>query len=261
LIASPETGLYSQAETTLHRVDPRLKVFACLLLVALSFSASTWVALLPVLATVACAAISVRPFSIKILRLLWMMRWLLLFTLLLHLFFSSGRTLWGLSWLSFDGFLLGTFVCLKVSLAVALSTLLGITTSTLDLSLAFGWFVRPLGLLGFPTTEWQKILLQALDFIPLVHTEIRSSTQVKVEAADHHSPEVTQGRFHTWGKTLHHLVFRLVDRGDEIACRMALEGETTAGARRLSVLLPMALLDQLFVLTLCLVILAYWLVG
>ena len=260
MIASVETGLYQQAETILHRVDPRLKIFSCLLLVVLSFSSSGWIQLIPVLTTVVVAAWAVRPFSMQILRLLLMLRWLLLFTFLMHIFFSSGRTLWGLSWLSFDGLLLGTFVCLQMTLAVAASALLGITTSTIDLSLAFGWMVRPLGLLGFRTTEWQKIMLQALDFIPLVFMEINASAQID-NTSDKHSAEVKQGRFHTWGKGLHRLIFRLVDRGDKIAYRLTVDGDATAGRQRLPAFLPMALLDQLFSMAVCLVILSYWLVG
>jgi energy-coupling factor transport system permease protein len=261
LIASAEKGLYRQAGTILHRVDPRLKIFACLLLVAFSFSSSGWIQLAPVFATVVVAVWAVRPFSLQILRLLWMLRWLLLFTFLMHLFFSSGRTLWGLSWLSFDGLLQGTFVCLQASLAVAASALLGLTTSTLDLSLAFGWFVKHFGLLGLRTTEWPKIMLQALDFIPLVHAEINASAQSTVTPPDNYSVKSKHTRFHDWGNELHRLVFRLVDRGDEIAYRLTFDGDGPSGQQRLPVFLPMTLLDQLFVFTVCLLILAYWLVG
>jgi energy-coupling factor transport system permease protein len=261
LIASVETALYQQAETFLHRVDPRLKLFSCLFLVALSFSASAWIELIPVLVTVAAAAWSARPFSRRILQILWLLRWLLLFTLLLHLFFSSGKTLWGVSWLSLDGLLLGAFVGLQVSMAVAASTLLGITTSTLDLSLAFGWFVRPLGVMGFRTVEWQKIILQALDFIPLVHAEIGVSSRGKDKGDDDSNVETRKSRFQAWGKGLHCLILRLVNRGDEIACRLAEEGEPTSGQKRLPAFLPMVLLDQLFVLAVCLVTFVFWLVG
>jgi energy-coupling factor transport system permease protein len=261
LIASVETALYQQADTFLHRVDPRLKLFSCLLLVALSFSASAWIELIPVLVTVTAAAWSARPFSRRILQILWLLRWLLLFTLLLHLFFSSGKTLWGVSWLSYDGFLQGAFVGLQVSMAVAASTLLGITTSTMDLSLAFGWFVRPLGLIGFRTTEWQKIILQALDFIPLVHAEIGASSQGKGRGDDDCNVETRPNRFHALGKGLHCLILRLVDRGDEIACRLAEDGDSPSGQQRLPAFLPMVLLDQLFVLTVCLVTFVFCLVG
>ncbi len=95
----------------LHRLDPRIKLLSVLVLVMLVFAAKTWAQLL-VFAVVSIIAIRViSPFFKTIWSMCRLMRWLLLFTLLVHLFFSSGRTLWGLSWLSYDGLLTGSFVC------------------------------------------------------------------------------------------------------------------------------------------------------
>ena len=261
MIASAETGLYQQAETLLHRLDPRVKVLSCLILVVLSFGAAGWMQLLSVLTIVALAAWSINPHSQQIFRLFWLLRWFLLFTFLLHLFLSPGRTLWGLSWLSFDGLLSGAFVCLQMLLAVAVSALLGITTTTESLSQAFGWFVRPLRWLGCRTGEWQKILSLSLDFIPVVHAEILASGQAESRSSDRLAPATSQGRFAAWGKRLHDLIFRLVDRGDEIAHRLTLDDTAALRPSVLPAFLPMALLDQLFSMAVCLVILSYWLVG
>ena len=261
MIASAETGLYQQAETILHRLDPRVKVLSCLVLVVLSFGAAGWMQLLSIITIVALAVWSIKPVSQRIFRLFWLLRWFLLFTFLLHLFLSPGRTLWGLSWLSFDGLLSGSFVCLQMLLAVAASALLGITTTTESLSQTFGWFVRPLRWLGCRTDEWQKILLLSLDFIPVVHAEIRASDQVETRSSDSLAPATSQGRFAAWGKRLHDLIFRLVARGDEIAHRLTLDDAAALKPNVLPAFLPMALLDQLFSMAVCLVILSYWLVG
>lgn len=261
MVASAETGLYRPAETLLHRADPRLKIFSCLLLVALAFSASAWMQLLPIFSILAMAAWSVRPFSRQIFRVFRMLRWLLLFTLLMHLFFTPGRTLWGLSWLSFDGLLTGTFVCLQVLLAVAASALLGITTSSASLSLAFGWLVQPLALLGCRTDDWQKIMAQAIDFIPLVQAEISASAKAEDATSDKYGLKIKQDRLHAWGKSLHNLIFRLIDRGDEIAYRLAADDEPVLKQPRLQAFLPMVFLDQLVVVSVFLVMLCYGLMG
>lgn len=261
LIASSDTGLYQQAETFLYRVDPRMKVFSCLLLVALSFSASGWLQLLLLISFIVLAAWSVGPLAMKVFPLFRMLRWLLLFTLLMHLFLSPGRTLWGQVWLSFDGLLAGLFVCLQVLLAVACSFLLAVTTSTASLVLAFGWVVQPLGVLGCRTDDWQRTLSQAIGFIPIVHEEISLSGQADVETAEFHDPAVKQGRFHLWGMRLQRLVFRLVDRGDEIAYRLTVEGATSPGHKQLPPFWPLALLDQLFAAIIFCMILSYWLAG
>jgi energy-coupling factor transport system permease protein len=238
-----------------------VKVFSCLVLVVLSFGASGWMQLLSIITIVALAVWSIKPVSQQIFRLFWLLRWFLLFTFLLHLLLSPGRTLWGLSWLSFDGLLSGGVVCLQMLLAVAASALLGITTTTESLSQAFGWFVRPLRWLGCRTGEWQKILLLSLDFIPVVHAEIRASGQVERRSSDRLAPAASQGRFAAWGKRLHDLIFRLVARGDEIAYKLTMGDAAALKPNVLPAFLPMALLDQLFSMAACLVILSYWLVS
>lgn len=261
MIASVEKGLYRQTETILHRLDPRVKVISCLALVVLSFAAVGWLQLLFILATVSAAVWAASPLSQALLRLFWLLRWLLLFTLLMHLFFSPGRTLWGVSWLSLDGLLSGTFVCIQILLAVSISVLLGITTSSESLSLTFGWFVQPLRWLGCRTGDWQKVVLLAMDFVPVVHEEIRLSNEAVNMPADNNPDRANRGRMAVWGEKLHGLIFRLVNRGEEIAKRLAANENAALEKNILPALLPMALLDKLFSMIVCLAILSYYLVG
>ena len=176
-MTATEQGLYKAGDSLLHRLDPRVKVVSCLLLVVLAFAASEWAELFLLLAFVVMAFWLFPPLQSSILQLSWMLRWLLLFTLLTHLLFSPGRTLWGISWLSLDGLLRGSFVCVQMLMAVAMSALMAVTTTTRNLSRAFGWFVQPLQWLGCRTDEWQKMLLLTLDFIPVVQSEIRVSAE------------------------------------------------------------------------------------
>jgi energy-coupling factor transport system permease protein len=261
LIAFVEKGLYRQAETILHRLDPRVKVLSCLTFVVLSFAAVGWLQLLFIFATVSAAVWAASPLSQALLRLFWLLRWLLLFTLLMHLFFSPGRTLLGLSWLSLDGLLSGTFVCIQILLAVSISVLLGLTTSSESLSLTFGWFVQPLRWLGCRTEEWQKVVLLAIDFVPVVHEEIRLSNMAGNMRADNTAHHTNKSRLAVWGKKLHGLIFRLVDRGEEIAKRLAANDDVVLEKNILPSLLPLALLDKLFSMVVCLAILSYFLVG
>lgn len=59
-------------------------------------------------------------------------------------------------------------------------------------------------------------------------------------------------------KSLHDFLMRLVSRGDTIAHRIAEDEISSRLPVELSPLLPMAFLDQLFSLTITLVILCYW---
>jgi energy-coupling factor transport system permease protein len=238
-----------------------VKILSCLLLVILTFAAPCWPKLFPLMVTVALAVCLTIPHAASIWRVCWMFRWLLLFTLLMHLLLSSGRTLWGQSWLSRDGLLLGCYVCAQMLMAIVISALLAITTTTNTLSGTFGWFVRPLQRLGCETEEWQKILLLTMDFIPVVQEEMYACSTTDLGSHAESSLKSRTGRWSTWRQKLHGFLERLMARGDTIAQRIAGDQDSLPLPAGLPPLMPMALHDQLFSLAITLVIACYWLAG
>lgn len=261
MTAATENGLYQPGQTLLHKLDPRMKVSSCLILVVLIFAAGGWSQLFALVVALAAAVWIVVPLCQPLWRLFWMFRWLLLFTLLMHLFLSPGRTLWGLSWLSFDGLLMGSFVCVQMLLAIMVSALLAITTSTETLARTFGWFVQPLQTFGCRTEEWQKMLLLTMDFIPVVQAEIKITSEPAGGCSDEPTQTTKMSRWSVWMQKLQGLLARLVDRADTVAHRVAAHEDPSLLPAELSPLLPMVLLDQLFTLTITLVVISYWLAG
>ncbi len=261
LITTTENGLYQQGQTFLHRLDPRVKVLSCLLMVVLAFAAAGWLQLFALVVMASIAVWTISPLSYSVWRICWMLRWILLFTLLMHLLMSPGRTLWGTSWLSLDGLLMGFFVCVQMLLAIVVSALLAVTTSTETLARTFGWFVKPLHWLGCRTGEWQKMLLLTMDFIPVVQEEIRVSSASDVGNHAENTQTNRMGRWSVWMQKLQGLLSRLVDRGDTIAHRIAEDGDSCYLPAELSPLVPMALLDQLFSMAITLLVICYWLAG
>lgn len=260
LIANAESGLYQPGETFLYRLDPRVKVLSCLLLVSLAFSAG-WSQLFALILTTAIGVCFVSHALGSIWRVCWMLRWLVLFTLLMHLLLSPGRTLWGLSWLSFDGLLMGGLICAQMLLAVVVSALLAITTSTATLARTFGWFVQPLQWLGCRTEEWQRLLLLTMDFIPTVQEEMNTSMSSDIDKHAESASRVRAGRWSVWSQKLHDFLLRLMDRGDIIAHSIAADDDSRHLPPELSPLMPMVLHDQLFSLAIAVVVICYWLAG
>ncbi len=259
LIANFQNGLYRPGQSLLHNTDPRLKVLACLLLVMLCFAASGW----QQLATVgAASAIAVWLAAIRngsLWRLCWLLRWLLLFTLLMHVLLSPGRTLWGTSWLSLDGLLTGTFVCMQILLAVVTSAILAMTTSTESLAGTFGWATQPLSRLGCRTRDWQRLLLLSMDFIPVIREEMREASMG--DAVDKaRIPKTRQeGLWASWMQNMQGLLMRLTDRGDRMAHRLAADGDSMTPPSALPPLLPMARHDRIFSAVMVLLTISYWL--
>jgi hypothetical protein len=142
-------------------------------------------------------------------------------------------------------------------MAIIVSALLAITTSTKSLARTFGWFVQPFQWLGCRTEEWQKMLLLTMDFLPVVQTEIRRTSEP--DGACSANAEVS--RWSVWVQKLQGLLARLVDQGDVVAHRIAAKEDASPLPTALSPLLPATLLDQLFSLVIALVVICYWLAG
>ena len=256
-----EKTIYQPGETFLHRTDPRVKLFTCVLLVAITFAAGSWLQIVMVLFFLVAALASLSPLPKLFWRVCWMLRWLLLFTLLMHLLFTEGRTLMGLAWLSLDGLYRGLLVCSQILMSLVAALLLSLTTPVAELVAAFGWSVRPLKWLGFDTDEWQKTLLLAIDYLPLVKAEM-SPAKSKTDQEDVTS-EATGKRL-SWGalgSSLTAFVDNLLTRGDKIAHELVDANSMDKEPLRLPSLLPITLQDRLFLSACIMMVCLYGLAG
>ncbi len=226
-------GRWVPGNSPLHHLDPRLKLIGLPLVVIAVFAGTGFSPLAP-LAVLAFVLIAISGISWQIWwRGLWILRWLLLFSLLLHLFFSPGRTLFGLTWLSQDGLLRGTLVCCQLTLAVVFSSMLTLTTSPESLVAAFSALAAPLKRVGFPVREGAMLLLLILHFIPI----LREEALAVVAEGRRQGLDLSNGSLVARGRNLRNilapLVLRLADRADLLALRMAAGDEPPGADARL----------------------------
>lgn len=168
------TGLFPGTESThfkdrlLSRLDPRLKLVLLLGLVVSIFSAPDFGVLLGV-GLLAAGLLAWQPAIIRqFLQRLVYLRWLLLFTLLLHLFLTPGRTLFGLRMLSYDGLVRGAMVDLQLLLALFFTLCFALFTDSEAVAWAAAKLFRPLRHLGLPVPETGGLLVLVLHFLPQV---------------------------------------------------------------------------------------------
>jgi len=231
-----------------------------LTLVVLTFTASDWVQLAILVIVASVALLEISPHAWLVLKTCFMLRWLLLFTLLMHLLLSPGRTLWGMSWLSFDGLCLGGFVCVQIVLAAMMTAILAITTTIEDLTAAFGWFVQPLSRLGCRTDDWQKILLLALGFIPVVHEEIFLSGRSQDNSSAEQGPD-GKGRWSVFSSKMQVFTERMLARGDTMAHVIAAGDNSCCLPSALPSIRLLSLLDRYFITAMMLIMACHWLSG
>jgi energy-coupling factor transport system permease protein len=197
----------------LHGADPRLKLLVCATLAILAFAAGSWLRLAVAAALLVPLAAAARLGPAWAVRTLWPLRWLLLFTLLLHLLLSPGYTLFGVVWLSRDGLLRGLLICSQLGTATLAAALLTITTSAERTAAACGWLLSPLARLGCPVRRWQELMALVLRFFPLLQGELRA-TAVTGQGG-------WSARVNAWEERLLPLFDRLVERADLLARRVA----------------------------------------
>ena len=229
LIDDLTLGRFVAGDSLLHRLDPRLKLCALPLLVIAVFSGYGWLRL----AVLGGAALLLVLVSGIGWRFWWrgvrVLRWLLLATVLLYLFFSPGRTLWGVTWLSRDGLVAGGMVCCRLVLAVLFSSLLTLTTSPVALAGAFAALLKPLERCGLPVREWTRLLQLVLYFIPIFREEALAMHGERQAAGEPAASQSLLQRARALGQLLMPLLLRLVDRADALAKAEA-AGEDLIGA-------------------------------
>jgi energy-coupling factor transport system permease protein len=167
-------GTYVSADSALHRLDPRVKMGAALLMMTIPFAAQSLGSYL-LLATfvVVIALLSSAPL-LTLLRTLRIVLWLGFFLFFFYLFTTPGQPLIRLGpiALSWDGLLAGAVQIYRLCLLVIIAALLTFTTSPAQLAHGLEAVLGPLERVGFPVRELVMVLTIALSFVPTFFEEI-----------------------------------------------------------------------------------------
>lgn len=167
-------GRYLPIDSFIHRLDPRLKIGALLLLlISVFFDAgfigygilTIFVIILIILSKMKVSQIlkSIKP-------MIFMMIFLMFFNLL---FIQKGTLLLTLGFIKiYDQALLQTaYIFIRLVLIIAMTTILTATTKPLDLTLGIEHLLSPFKRIGFPTHEVAMMISIALRFIPTLLEE------------------------------------------------------------------------------------------
>ena len=167
-------GRYYPGGSFIQRLDPRLKLVINIIFIVLIFLIKHWYDYLilgcVVLAGVLLSGVSLRFF----LRGLRPMLWLILFTVGLQLFFTSGQHVywqWGVLSVSQEGLINATYIALRFLLIIFMSTLLTLTTQPLAIADGMEYLMRPLKVVHFPVNDVALMLSIALRFVPKLMDE------------------------------------------------------------------------------------------
>lgn len=167
-------GRYLPYDSFVHRLDPRSKLLAALFFIGIIFFANNWQTYL-VLSLVVLLGIYLSKvpmdYFIKGVR---PMLTLFIFTALLQILFTPGRTTYFSVWfitISKEGILNGVYIFLRFVLIIFMSILLTLTTEALRLTDAIEYFLMPLRKMNVPIHDLPLMLSIGLRFVPTLMDE------------------------------------------------------------------------------------------
>lgn len=220
-------GRYVPADSILHRMDPRSKLIIIFLFVCIVFLANNSITYgILLIYTLCMIALSKIPFRF-ILNGLIPVLWLIIFTLLIHLFFTrEGDVVVNLGWLKIyeEGIRQGVFISLRFFLLILVTSLLTLTTTPIEITDGIEYLLAPLKKVKFPVHELALMMSIALRFIPTLMQE----TDIIMKAQSARGVDFTSGPIKERLKAIIPLLIPLFissfKRAEELAVAMEARG-------------------------------------
>ncbi len=184
-------GQFYPTESFVHKLDPRVKILLLIAFVTAVFLAGNLTALLMVLLYVALCSYMSRLPAKMLIRNVRSLRFILIFTFLLNVFFMSGETViveWGFLRITLEGLKSAVLYSARLLLLVIGSSLLTLSTPPVVLTDGLERLLSPLRVIHFPVHELAMMMTIALRFIPTLLEEADKIMQAqKARGADFES--------------------------------------------------------------------------
>ena len=167
-------GQYMPGNTIVHRLDPRTKIILTILYIAVIFCVTSPVWYIIPLGYVLLATHLSGLKPKNLLKSIKPLRFLLILTFVLNLFFSTGETIWlhwGILKVTQEGFVTAVHFAMRLVFLVAGTSILTLTTSPVALSDGIEILLKPLRVIRFPAHELAMMMTIALRFIPTLIEE------------------------------------------------------------------------------------------
>lgn len=226
-------GQYYPASSPLHELDPRAKIiFSIGLTVAIFLVQNFWGFLVLTFFLMIIIFGSKVPWSL-VMRTLRPLLYILIFTLVIHLFFTQGEVLLNLRVLKLtkEGLKNGVFVSLRLLLLVTGTSILTFTTTPIRLTYGLEYLLGPLKKLKVPVAELSLMMTIALRFIPTLFLEAEALMKAQISrGADFDSRNLLK-RGRSFLPLLIPLFITAFRRSDELALAMESRGYSQGEGR------------------------------
>lgn len=166
-------GQYFPGESLVHKYDPKLKMITMILFIASLFFIKSVFMYIPVVIYLLLIIKVAKLPTGMVLRGLKPLKWIILVTFIINLFFTPGdpKYTFGILKISQEGIDLAVFIGIRLILLVLGTSLLTYTTSPIELTDGIESLLRPFRKIGVPSHEIAMMMTIALRFIPTLIEE------------------------------------------------------------------------------------------
>ena len=215
-------GQYYQAESFVHKMDPRVKILLLIAYIVMVFVAKTFLGLFATLAFLLVTVVASKVPIGSVLKSIKAIIFLVVFTAILNICFyvpKAGDT--HLFWVVYtEGLISASFLALRLIALVMGSSVLTLTTTPVSLTDGIESLLKPLTLIKFPVHDLALIMSIALRSIPTLANE----TERIINAQKARGAEFDSGNIIKKAKALIPVLIPLLisafRRGDELGDAM-----------------------------------------
>jgi energy-coupling factor transport system permease protein len=246
-------GRYVPADSLIHRLDPRSKLIIVFLFVCIIFLANN----LFTYALIGIYTFLMLGLSRIPIRFLYAglkpVLWLVLFTLLLHVFFTKeGSLLFELGPIKIyeEGVRQGIFISMRFFFLILMTSLLTLTTTPIEITDGLETLLHPLKKVRFPVHEMALMMSISLRFIPTLMQETDKIMKAQIARGVEFSSGPIKERIKAVIPLLIPLFVSSFKRAEELAIAMEARGYRGGEGRTKYRLLSWNLSDTLQLLIL-----------
>ncbi len=167
-------GQYYPVESPVHSMDPRVKIVIAIVFMVVLFLGNNFYAFAVMGAFAFLAATLSRVPPSLLLRGLRPIAFIMIFTLVLHLFLTPGGPVMfkiGPLTATWAGLVQGVFIGVRLIILIMFTSLLTLTTSPIELTDGIEDLLKPFARIGVPAHELAMMMTIALRFIPTLLEE------------------------------------------------------------------------------------------
>lgn len=222
MIGDITLGQFYPANSVIHKLDPRIKIVIALVLIVGLFVADSFYSYLACALFIAFAVILSKVPVGFIFKGLKPLLFIMVFTAVINIFLTDGRTLFKFWFLraTYEGVVTAFVMVLRLFLLVTATTLLTLTTSPIMLTDGVEQLLKPLRVIKVPSHEIAMMMTIALRFIPTLLEE----TDKIIKAQSARGADFTTGSLLSRAKAMIPILIPLFissfRRADELATAM-----------------------------------------